>query len=95
MDLALAFNIAMSICAFLGGWLLKTLFDRIGGLEKADRELAQDMHIAITEVRTDLAHLRAELPDRFVRRDDFKEALDNIFQAIRRLEDKLDKVEKP
>lgn len=94
MDLILAFNIAISVCAFLGGWLLKTLFDRIQSLEHADTKLGQDMFTSLADVRADIAHLRAELPDRFVRRDDFKEALDNIFQAIRRLEDKFDKVEK-
>ena len=61
MDLALAFNIASTLIAFLGGWLIKTLRDDISALKRADQEMAKAF-----------ADLRAELPDRFVRRDDHK-----------------------
>jgi hypothetical protein len=85
MDLALAFNIAMSLVAFLGGWLMKSLFERIKGLEDADKELSRQV-----------GKLREELPSAYVRRDDFKESLDNMFALLRRIEDKLDKkVDKP
>lgn len=80
MDLALAFNIAMTLVAFLGGWLLKALRDDIAALKAADSELSRQ-----------LSELRAELPDRFVRRDDHKEALDAIFNMLRRIEDKLER----
>lgn len=85
MDLALAFNIAMSLIAFLGGWLLKTLFDRIKDLETADKAIAKE-----------LAELRVDMPSHYVRKDEFRQLGDNIFEALRRIEDKLDrKVDKP
>lgn len=40
--------------------------------------------------------VRETLPTHYVRRDDFKDLGDSIFQALRRIEDKLDnKVDKP
>jgi len=85
MDLHLAFNVAMSIVAFLGGWLLKTLFERIKSLEKADHELAKEV-----------AQLRVDLPTHYVSKGDFQQLGDNIFNTLRRIEDKLDrKVDKP
>lgn len=43
-----------------------------------------------------LSLVRETLPTHYVRRDDFKDLGDNIFSALRRIEDKLDnKVDKP
>lgn len=79
MDLALAFNMAVALVAALGGWLVKSLFERIKGLELADSKLADQV-----------SQLREALPALYVRRDDFKEALNNIFGLLRRIEDKMD-----
>lgn len=85
MDLNMVFNLGLTIISFLGGWLLKSVFDRIKELETADKERAKEIS-AIREI----------LPSQYVRRDDFKELGDSIFQALRRIEDKLDqKVDKP
>lgn len=80
MDLMLAFNTAMTLVSFLGGWLLKSLFDRIRALEIADKELMKSV--------TDLREI---LPTNYVRRDTFEKLGDNIFETLRRIEDKIDK----
>lgn len=79
MNLSFAFNVAMTLMTFLGGWLLRSLFERMRGLEQADLRLADQV-----------SKLREELPAMYVRRDDFKEALNNIFGLLRRIEDKMD-----
>ena len=79
-DLSLAFQIAMGITAFLFGWFLRMLFQRIDRLEAADEKLAN----AINELRVDL-------PERYVAKTDFRKMGDDIFEALRRIEDKLDK----
>lgn len=85
MDLLQAFNIAMTIVAALGGWLLKSLFDRIRDLEKADEKVVET-----------ISQLRENLPTHYVRREDFAKALDDIFNSLRRIEDKLErKVDRP
>jgi len=84
ITLQTAFQLAVSLIAFLGGFLLKTLFSRIRALEVAD-----------TEVAHEVSRLREELPRVYVLREDFKSALDGIFSLLRRIEDKLDsKVDK-
>lgn len=96
ITLQTAFQLAVSLIAFLGGFLLKSLFSRIRTLEIADLNVAKQV-----------SALREELPVSYVRREEFKEALDmirednktsldRIFSALRRIEDKLDsKADKP
>lgn len=51
---------------------------------------------AASQVQIALSLIRETLPTHYVRRDDFKDLGDNIFSALRRIEDKLDnKVDKP
>lgn len=84
-EVQLGITIAFSVVNGLFGWLLKALFDRMRDMEEADRSIAKEV-----------GSLKDSLPERYVRRDDFKQALDNIFQAVRRIEDKLDeKADKP
>lgn len=85
MDLALAFQIAMTLVAFLGGWLVKTLFERMKDIEHDMRGLTKEV-----------GQLRVDLPSYYTRRDEFKELGDNIFESLRRIEDKIDrKADKP
>lgn len=85
LDFATAFNAAVTLAAFLGGWVLKSLFERINTLDT-------DVKMVVKAV----AELREALPTHYVRRDDFKQALDNIFNSLRRIEDKMEnKADKP
>lgn len=78
-------QLGLALFGTLIGWMVKGLFDRMKGLEAADRELAAQM----TELRVSLA-------ERYVSKADHKEALDAIFSMLRRIEDKLDeKADKP
>jgi hypothetical protein len=80
VTLQMALNIAMLIVAALGGWVAKMLFDRLDKLEKADEKQMD----AITS-------LREELPKRYAPKDDVERLGDKLFEALRRIEDKLDK----
>lgn len=72
-------QVVLSLAAFFGGWLLKELFSRIEKLEAADRELAKSVN-----------DLRVELPTNYTPKPEFTQLGDSIFQALRRIEDKLD-----
>lgn len=78
VELSTALQIALSMVAFIGGWFMNVLFDRIKGLEKADTDMAKAFN-----------DLRVELPTNYVPRSDHKEALDNIFSAIRGIKDEM------
>jgi hypothetical protein len=96
ITLQTAFQLAVSLIAFLGGFLLKSLFSRIRTLEVADLNVARQV-----------SALREELPLNYIRREEFKDtvetmredsktALDRIFSALRRIEDKMEgKADKP
>jgi hypothetical protein len=75
-----AFNIAIALLGGLGGWSLRNLTERV-------KEVDQD----VKQARRDLAELRVHVADRYLPRDEHKTSLDHIFQALRRIEDKIDR----
>jgi len=69
--------------------LLKRALDANEKRLEANENNTASLQLAISLVRE-------TLPTHYVRRDDFKDLGDNIFSALRRIEDKLDnKVDKP
>lgn len=69
--------------------LLKRALDASDKRLEACEQTGAQLHLA-------LSLIRETLPTHYVRRDDFKALGDNIFSALRRIEDKLDnKVDKP
>ena len=107
VELSTAFQIALAIVAFLGGWFVKILFDRIKKLEDADKDLSKDFSEMRSELTKAITDLRVELPTNYTNKSEFKAMGDNIFKAIRELgadmrsglqrgEEKLDqKADKP
>jgi hypothetical protein len=80
MEMRTAFDLATALVAFLGGWFLKVMSDRIERLEEGRREEARA-----------LADLRVTLATDYTSKDDFKAMADAIFGALRRIEEKLDR----
>lgn len=79
VDLQTALNLALTLVAFLGGWLLRSLKDDIQALKQADMRLQESVN-----------DLRVELPTHYVPKPDFKEMGDKIFSTLRRIEEKID-----
>lgn len=78
-------NIVLAVIAAL----LKRAVDASDRRVEACENTCASLQLAISLVRE-------TLPTHYVRRDDFKDLGDNIFSALRRIEDKLDKkVDKP
>jgi len=74
----------LALLQFFLGFFVKTLFDRITKLENQDGKLA-----------TAINELTVSLPTHYVLKNDFTKMGDDIFNALRRIEDKLDtKVDK-
>lgn len=72
--------------AIVGGWFLKVLFDRLEDLKKSDEVVAK----GVKDVGDEVKAIRIDLPTNYVTKETFKDSLDQIFNAIRRVEDKLD-----
>ena len=66
------FNWAVGVCGFLGGWVLKVIWD------------------AIKELKTDIRQIERDLPEVYVRKDDFKEAVREIKQDMKDGFNKID-----
>lgn len=106
VELSTAFNIALSLVAFFGGWFMKVLFERIKRLEDADEKMTEGFSAMRDQTMSAMTEIRVELPTNYISKTDFKALGDNIFNAIRslgtdtreslkRIEEKLDmKVDK-
>ena len=66
------FNWVVGVCGFLGGWVLKVVWD------------------AIKELKTDIRQIERDLPEVYVRKDDFKEAVREIKQDMKDGFNKID-----
>jgi hypothetical protein len=66
------FNWVVGVCGFLGGWVLKVVWD------------------AIKELKSDIRQIERDLPEVYVRKDDFKEAVREIKQDMKDGFNKID-----
>ncbi len=82
--LLLIANVVGWLIATLLGWLVKGLFDRLKELEEENKRQTAA-----------IAKIREEMPTNYARREDLNDALDRIFDAIRRIEDRLNNTVAP
>ena len=78
MDWQTGFDIAIVLAGFLGGYILRGVSQSIRDLEAKDAELLKEVHQVHLLVAGD-----------YIKRSEFKEAVDAIFDALRRIEDNL------
>lgn len=64
MDQAV-FNWAVGVAGFLGGWVLKVVWD------------------AVRDLRKDIRQIERDLPDVYVRKDDFREAVREMKETMK------------
>lgn len=79
MDMQTAFNLAVALVAFLGGWVLNSLRDSIKGLQKADTELADKVQ-----------KIEVLVAGSYVKRDDLDKLTAALFAKLDKIESKLD-----
>lgn len=85
VDATMFLQAALLLVQFLFGWMVKSLFDRIKTLESRDSDLAEK-----------IGQLSVNLPTNYVQKAEFQKMGDDIFNVLRRIEDKLDgKQDKP
>lgn len=79
MDTQTAFNIVLSLVAFLGGWVLNSLRDSIRALQKTDGELADKVQ-----------RIEVLVAGTYVKRDDMDRLGAALFAKLDKIEAKLD-----
>lgn len=84
VDFQVLFNVAVGLAGFLGGWLLKVMWEAIKEMQQSDKDLADKVN------RIDVL-----VAGQYVPRSEYIGFQKDITQALRRIEDKLDaKVDK-
>jgi hypothetical protein len=78
-DYQLAFNILLSLVAFLGGWVLNSVRDSVKALHDSDTELTNKVQA-----------IEVLVAGQYVKRDDLDKSMAAIFTKLDRIETKLD-----
>ena len=75
MDLQIAFNIAVALVAFLGGWVLNSIRSSIESLQKAD-----------TNLTTKVQAIEVLVAGSYVKRDDLDKLASALFAKLDKIE---------
>lgn len=75
-----AFNIAVSVAAAAGGWVIRSLYDSLRDMRAADTELADRVQ-----------RIELLVAGEYVRRDELDKKLDALFAKLDRIEEKLER----
>lgn len=74
------FNIALVLAGTFGGWVLKSVSASVRDLQNADKELADKV-----------SHIAVQVAGDYVPRTEFQRTMTEVFQLLRRIDDKLDR----
>ena len=74
------FNIALAITGFLGGWVLKVIWEAVKELQSADKILVEKV-----------ASIEILIAGNYMSKQDFDKIAIAIFAKLDKIEDKLDK----
>ena len=74
------FNIVVSLCAMLGGWMLKSVQSSLEHLQATDMELTNKIQA-----------IEVLVAGNYVKRDDMQKMQDAIFSKLDRIEAKIDR----
>lgn len=78
MEFQTFFDAGITLLGFLGGWILNSLTKSIDKLQIRDGELTKEVHDVHILVAGD-----------YIKRTEFKDSIDGIFESLRRIEDMI------
>ena len=79
MDGQTAFNLAIGLISFLGGWVVKNLQDSMKALQSADERLAAKVQ-----------SIEVLVAGQYIKREDFDRTIAALFAKLDKIESKLD-----
>ena len=85
-------NIAFGVVCFFGGWLLKVIFGLMDKMQEDYKELNAHVLTEYKELHEDLTSLALSIPEKYLRKDDFKAFTDRLNERFDMLEEKLDRM---
>ena len=90
MESQLVLNLGFGVIAFLGGWVIKLVWDRIKSIDDDLEELQKHHEDDLKEVRKEMAELALSMPEKYVAKQDLDKLIDFINERFNKLEDKID-----
>jgi hypothetical protein len=84
MDYQELYNIAMGFVMLLGGWFMRIIWDSLGKLQDADKELVEK-----------LGRIEVLVAGEYIKKEEFNSIMLRIFEKLDHIESKIDsKVDK-
>ena len=101
IDFQFFVNVLVGILTFFCGYVLKTINEKVGDVDKKHSEISNHQETEIEKIvelnRADyretnkkLTEMAVSLPEKYVTKSDFREFVDAIFSRLDRLENKID-----
>jgi hypothetical protein len=90
MDSQLILNLGFGVIAFLGGWIIKLVWDRISAIDDDLEELQKHHEVDVKEIRREIADLALSMPEKYVAKQDLDKLIDFINERFNKLENKID-----
>tara|TARA_R110000751_G_scaffold97939_1_gene190550 strand:- start:1127 stop:1414 length:288 start_codon:yes stop_codon:yes gene_type:complete len=90
MESQLVLNLGFGVIAFLGGWVIKLVWDRIKSIDDDLEELQKHHEDDLKEVRKEMSELALSMPEKYVAKQDLDKLIDFINERFNKLEDKID-----
>ena len=94
IDFQLFVNVIIGLITFLGGWILRSLSERIKNSESELRDLSTHHEEDLKETRQKINDLAIDLPDKYVSKGDFENLVKVAHHRFDRIEEKLDNLRK-
>ena len=90
MEAQLIINVSLGIVAFLGGWVMKLVWDRVTGIDDDLEDLQKHHENDLKEVRKEISELALSMPEKYVAKQDMDKIIEFINERFNKLENKID-----
>ena len=94
VDFQFFINVVIGLITFFGGWLIKTLKERIKESETELNDLKSHHESDLKEARQKINDLALSLPEKYVTKGDFENLVKVVHHRFDRIEEKLDNWQK-
>ncbi len=92
MDYKIILDIALASALLLGGWVFKMVFGYMKEMRDQHNTLLEKTRHDYRELHENITDLALSIPEKYVSKDDFSNAMKTFGHRFDRLEEKLDAV---
>jgi len=86
-------NVFFGVITFVAGWMLKIIFGLFNKLQDDYRSMNDKIVDKQMKTQEDLVSLALSMPEKYLRKDDFRIFTDRMNERFDKVEEKLDKLQ--